>query len=236
VGSRRVEPAGSGYESWRVVIINVCFHGIGTPTLDREPDESRYWVTKTRFYEILDEIATWPPARISFDDGNYSDLKVGLPALVERGLGADFFVLAGRLGQPDSLDPQDVRELHASGMGIGSHGMRHRSWRRMDPRERHEELVTARDRLASITGAPVVGAACPVGAYDRALLRDLRRLGYPRVFTSDRRPAREAAWLQPRYSIRRDDTPETLRASVLARASVVARLRSSAAGLVKRWR
>ena len=46
--------------------------------------------------------------RISFDDGNASDLEIGLPALLERGLTATFFVLAGRLGRPGSLDADEV--------------------------------------------------------------------------------------------------------------------------------
>ena len=217
-------------------VTNVCFHGIGTPRRELEPGEDVYWVAEDRFRRILDEVATWPGVRLSFDDGNASDLAIGLPALLERGLTADFFVVAGRLGQPGSLDEDGVRELRRHGMGIGTHGMWHRSWRGMDQRERREEFVAARDRLATVTGAPVDAAACPRGQYDRRVLTDLRRQGYTRVYTSDRRPARAGSWLQPRFSVRRDDEPATLRAEALSPAPLGRRARNAAVGAVKRWR
>jgi peptidoglycan/xylan/chitin deacetylase (PgdA/CDA1 family) len=217
-------------------VTNVCFHGIGTPQRELEPGEDVYWVAEDRFRRILDEVAAWPGVRISFDDGNASDLEIGLPALLERGLTADFFVLAGRLGQPGSLDEDGVRELRRHGMAIGTHGMWHRSWRGMDPRERQEEFVAARERLADVAGAPVDAAACPRGQYDRRVLADLRRQGYTRVYTSDRRPARAGSWLQPRFSVRRDDEPATLRLEALSPAPLARRTRNAAVGVVKRWR
>lgn len=216
--------------------LNICFHGVGTPRRDLEPDEDLYWVDVDRFRRILDEIATWPSLRISFDDGNASDAEICLPALTERGLSADFFVLAGRLGTAGSLDEDHLRELLRHGMGVGTHGMRHRSWRGMDPDTTHEELVAARDRLAEVTRAPVTTAACPLGRYDRRVLGELRGLGYTKVFTSDRRAARRGDWLQPRFSVRRDDTPASLRAQVVASDRWPARLRATAVGVAKRWR
>jgi peptidoglycan/xylan/chitin deacetylase (PgdA/CDA1 family) len=217
-------------------IVNVCFHGVGTTPRAMEPGEDRYWVSVDQFYGVLDEIMTWPSVRISFDDGNASDAEIALPALVERGLTADFFVLAGRFGQPGSLTEDGVRELQRHHMTIGTHGMWHRSWRAMDPQESTEELVDARDRIAAVAGSAVTTAACPLGLYDRRLLADLRRQGYTHVFTSDRRPATGGAWLQPRFSVRREDTAESVRASMLHPAPLVTRARGVAVGVVKRWR
>jgi hypothetical protein len=124
-------------------LLNICFHGIGTPGRELEPGEDGYWVAADRYLLILDEIATWPSAQVSFDDGNASDVEAGLPGLVERGLTARFFVLAGRLGSPGSLAASDVRMLAAHGMSVGTHGMSHRSWRGIDPSTRQAELVEA---------------------------------------------------------------------------------------------
>lgn len=217
-------------------LVNVCFHGVGTPGRELELGEDVYWVSTDRFRRILDELASWPQVRISFDDGNASDVDIALPALLEHGLRADFFPVAGRLGSRGSLDDEGVRELRGQDMTIGTHGMRHRSWRGMDPRTHHDELVAARDRLAAAAGAPIESAACPLGQYDRRVLGALRRQGYTEVFTSDRRPARRGAWLQARYSVRRDDTPQTLRAEALTPAPLARRVRAGAVGLVKRWR
>jgi peptidoglycan/xylan/chitin deacetylase (PgdA/CDA1 family) len=217
-------------------MINICFHGIGEPARELPPDERHYWVGYRQFLQILDELAGWPAVRISFDDGNRSDLELAVPALRERGLWADFFVLAGRLGAAGSLAEPDVQELHRCGMGIGTHGMAHRPWRGMDPATRRAELVVARQRLSEVVGAPVDTAACPLGRYDRRLLAELRRLGYSRVYTSDRRHARPGAWLQPRFSVRSGDTPGSLRAAVLRRPPPARRAYLGAVGVAKRLR
>lgn len=217
-------------------MLNVCFHGVGEPKRELEPGEAVYWVGTGQFLRILDEVAQWPAVRLSFDDSNASDIEIALPALQQRGLVADFFVIAGRLDTPGSLGEAEVVELDRAGMTIGSHGMHHVSWRGMSGAICEAELGAARDRLAAVVGKPVRTAACPRGQYDRRALQALRRHGYRRVFTSDRRPAREDRWLQPRYSVRSHDTVETMRAEVLASPGPARRLRGSAVGLVKRWR
>ncbi|BCJ49713.1 glycosyl transferase [Actinoplanes sp. NBRC 14428] len=216
--------------------VNVCFHGVGTPGRELEPGEDHYWVSVERFHAVLDEVATWPSVRLSFDDGNASDVELALPALLERGLTAEFFLLAGRLDQPGSVSTEGVRELRRGGMQVGSHGMRHRSWRGLSEADSDEEFVAARQVLAEASGAPVTTAACPLGRYDRQVITRLRRHGYTRVYTSDRRPARPDAWLQPRYSVREHDDPAGLRAELLRRAPLSRRLRAAAVGTVKRWR
>ena len=217
-------------------VINICFHGIGTPGRDMEPGESRYWIGVDTFHRVLDDLASWPTVRISFDDGNASDIEIGLPGLQARGLSADFFVLAGRLGAPGSLDEPALKELVAAGMTVGTHGMNHIPWRGLDPATNKAELVDARARIASVTGTPVDAAACPLGRYDRRLLGDLRRFGYRRVYTSDRRAANPNAWIQPRFSIRAEDTAESFRAQATAVPPLSKRTRDAAKGLVKRWR
>ena len=214
-------------------VVNVCFHGIGTPSRELEPGESQYWVTEQQFESILDEIAAWPSLQISFDDGNKSDVELGLPALIERGLTATFFVLAGRLDSAGSLDPADVAELCSAGMTVGTHGMNHRSWRGMDAETRQRELSDARERIAEISGRSVDQAALPLGQYDRRLLSHLRRLGYQSVHTSDRRLARAGMWLQPRFSVRSDDSPQTIREAVRSARMLRHRLKLEAAGLAK---
>jgi peptidoglycan/xylan/chitin deacetylase (PgdA/CDA1 family) len=217
-------------------MLNICFHGIGTPRRSLSPGESRYWITSDEFHRILDEVASWPHVRISFDDGNLSDVEIGLDALVQRGLTATFFVLAGRLLVPGSLNESDIHELLRNHMTIGTHGMDHRPWRGMAHDVRNRELVEARCRIADVVGAPIDEAALPLGRYDRKLLADLRRLGYAAVHTSDRRAAHLGSWLQPRFSVRSDDTPQTMRESVLKPPPWPLRMKLEAKGVAKRLR
>src|SRR6478672_13332779 len=147
--------------------VSLCFHGIGVPQRTLETGESRYWISVESFHAVLDSVAGRPSVRISFDDGNVSDVETALPALAARGLKATFFVLAGRLGHSGSLSRDHVRTLVAEGMRVGTHGMDHRPWVGMDDATRRRELVEARDQLRDVTGSPIDEAALPLGRYDR---------------------------------------------------------------------
>lgn len=217
-------------------VVNVCFHGIGAPQRRLEPGEEAYWISEDVFLGVLDRVVSRPDVRLSFDDGNSSDVEIALPALLERGLVASFFVVAGRLDRPGSLSRDDVRLLHESGMTIGNHGMSHRPWRGLDPARRREEFVTARAVLQDVTGSRIHDAALPLGRYDRTVLSELRPLGYRTVQTSDRRWAHPDSWLQPRYSLHHGDTVESVERGVLRRPPVASRARGALVGTVKRLR
>ena len=133
--------------------------------------------------------------RITFDDGNASDVEHALPALRRRGLTGTFFVVAGRLGEPGFLDADGVRALAAAGMTVGSHGMRHRPWRELDDRRCTRSSSTPSGSSRTWSERPVTEAACPFGSYDRRVLGALRRSAYRHVYTSDRGrgPARRLA-------------------------------------------
>lgn len=215
---------------------NICFHGIGLPMRELEDGERDYWITPDLFHEVLDEVAQRPDVRISFDDGNRSDIDIALEPILNRGMTATFFVLAGRLGQPGSLGADDVARLRENGMRIGTHGMDHRPWRGMDAAMRHRELVEARSLLEDASKGPVNEAALPLGRYDRKVLGALKREGYRAVHTSDRRPARPGAWLQPRYSVLQSDTVESIRAAILKRPNPFERAKAELIGVAKRYR
>ncbi|MDN5795496.1 MAG: polysaccharide deacetylase family protein [Intrasporangium sp.] len=220
----------------RAALVNICFHGIGAPRRPLEPGEDQYWISAGLYEQILDEVAGRTDVRISFDDGNSSDVDIALPGLSRRGMTATFFALAGRLDAAGSLSSDDVRRLRDHGMTIGTHGLDHRSWRRMDVATRHRELVEARECLEDVLGVAVEEAALPMGQYDRTVLHSLKELRYRAVHTSDRRPARAGSWIQPRYSIRRGDTVESVRTTVLRPPGSLERLKREAVGVAKRLR
>jgi peptidoglycan/xylan/chitin deacetylase (PgdA/CDA1 family) len=217
------------------MIVNLCFHGIGTCVREREPGESRYWVAEDMFSRILDHVVDRSDVRLSFDDGNASDAAIALPALRERGLTATFFVLAGRLDDRASLGASEIRDLRATSMRIGSHGWSHVPWRGLSDIDAHRELVEARQAIAEVSGAFVDEAAMPLGRYDRQLVRRLRAADYRHVFTSDRMPAGPGSWMQPRYSATANDTTESI-AAIVAQRLTVRTVRNVAAGFAKRIR
>lgn len=189
---------------------HVCFHGVGTCAVEREPGESHYWMGEKVFLGVLDHLAGLPRVELSFDDGNKSDIEIALPALRQRGLQATFFALAGRLDDPASLSPADLRELRSCGMSIGTHGWQHVSWRGLADREAHRELIEAKSILEEASGSAITSAALPLGQYDRTSLQRLKMAGYRAVYTSDRFPARPGSWLRARYSVTAEDTVESV--------------------------
>ena len=217
-------------------VINICFHGIGTPQRLLESDEDLYWISKDLYLQVLEEVAGRDDIAISFDDGNTSDIVVGLDGLLQHERNASFFILAGRLGRPGSLTAGDLDELRRYGMTIGTHGMDHVSWRYLTRAQQEREFVHARQIIADAVGAPVCEAALPLGAYDRRVLVHLRRQGYHRVYSSDRRRIKAGAWLQPRFSIRADDTIESIRSTILAAPPLSLNVKNRAAAVVKRLR
>ena len=202
-------------------MINLTFHGIGAPGRPLDAGEAAVWVAADRYHAVLDAVRDRDDVRITFDDGNASDLEHGLPALLERGLTGTFFVVAGRVGAPGYLSAADVRTLADAGMRIGSHGMRHRAWRGLDDAALGEELVAAKQELeqrpgrAGDRGGVPVRQLRPAGARRAAA----RRLP-PRLHQRPRRRAARrvaAAAHHDRGGRRRRDGAERARAARLAR-------------------
>jgi peptidoglycan/xylan/chitin deacetylase (PgdA/CDA1 family) len=216
-------------------VLNLTFHGIGEPPSAVGDAERDVWLSEADFAASLDAIRTLPEATVSFDDGNSSDLQIALPALLERGISATFFVVAGRLGEPDYLSAADLRTLRDEGMTIGLHGMHHQRWRGLSDDDLDEEISGARRRLEDAAGARLDAAACPFGAYDRRVLARLRRAGFAAVFTSDGGWATRDAWLQARNTFRAGDGAAAV-ATIAADNGAAARSRHKLKTVVKRWR
>jgi peptidoglycan/xylan/chitin deacetylase (PgdA/CDA1 family) len=217
-----------------VLVLN--WHGIGRPQHDLDEGEDATWVQTSAFESILDLVATRDDVRMTFDDGNISDIEIALPRLVERGLTAQFFVLAGRIGEMGRLDEGGVRKLLDAGMAVGSHGWAHRDWRTLAPGETRAEYRDALATLAEIADRPIDAVAIPFGSYDRAVLRRLRHGPVRRVYTSDGGRTRPDRWLQSRFSVRHDTTPDDVLRMLDERPSARSRAIRAATLLAKRQR
>jgi peptidoglycan/xylan/chitin deacetylase (PgdA/CDA1 family) len=216
--------------------INLTYHGIGDPVRPLDPGEADIWVSRAGFLRMLDVVQARADVRLSFDDGNASDIGDALPALRDRGLQATFFLVAGRLGTPGYVDADGVKELVSAGMRIGSHGMHHRRWRGLDDAALHEEHVVAKAILEDVSGLPVTHVACPYGSYDRRVLQSLRRAGFTHVYTSDRGLAHLDDFLQARNSVTPRDEPKLLEDIASMEAAAHKALARRAKLAVKRWR
>jgi peptidoglycan/xylan/chitin deacetylase (PgdA/CDA1 family) len=219
----------------------INFHGVGNPSRAYEPDEEPYWIDRVHFKNILDFVEQHPSRaelRLTFDDGNSSDYAIVAPELKRRGLGARFFVLAGKLGRKGYLSKAEVRDLSAQGFEIGSQGIDHVHWTDASYAALVREIKDSKAILEDVTGCSVRSAAVPFGLYDRRVLRELSRHGYQNVFSSDGGPRLIAMLPTPRYSVQRS-VPLTSLASLIEASTSFSRralteLRVLAKALVRR--
>jgi peptidoglycan/xylan/chitin deacetylase (PgdA/CDA1 family) len=221
----------------------LTFHGLGAPPDHVPASERPYWIAPAAFAATLDAIRERaaaspgaPPVRITFDDGNRSDLDLALPALKARGLAATFFACAGRIGLAPYLDAGMLRTLLAEGMAVGSHGMHHVPWRRAGPARLGEEMAEARARLEEACGRPVTSLAAPFGLYDRRALAAARAAGFADFHTSDGGPAAPGRFLRPRTTLRRDSPAGAAALALAQGGGRLARLARDGRMLVKALR
>ena len=209
------------------------FHGIGRIERAFDPGEESVWISKDRFREILDAIAEDPTFQITFDDGNLSDLEIAVPALVERGLTATFFLPAGKIGAPGFLGVKEIELIAGAGMSLGSHGWSHRSWRHLDPDTGRQEFTESKRLLEEIARTPIDVAACPFGDYDRSVIQSLRKAGYRLAYSSDRGWSRGRRFLEPRNTVHHDsDASSVVLERKMSKESTVKAMKQA----VKRWR
>jgi peptidoglycan/xylan/chitin deacetylase (PgdA/CDA1 family) len=218
----------------QLFILNL--HGIGIPKRDVPASEQRVWLEPSQFHTVLDFASAQTNIQWTFDDANDSDHTIALPALVARNLKAQFFVVADRVDRPGYLSITQIKDLLAAGMGMGSHGWAHRRWAGLSPKDLHQELVEAKDRLEQLTQTKITAASCPFGSYNRKVIRALQEAGFQRAYTSDGGPVKAGAFLLARNTVQRGCELASLRQITTVKAGAVRRVCRSLKLLVKRWR
>jgi peptidoglycan/xylan/chitin deacetylase (PgdA/CDA1 family) len=165
---------------------------------------------------------------VTIDDGSPTLVRNALPILERHRIPAVAFVPAGELGQGRTglgvqLDGPHARitcdelaDLAARGITIGSHAWTHRSLTRMAAAEMQDEVVRSRDALARWTGQTVTAFAYPFGTRadsSAAAVAALRAAGYTCAFTSQHGAVRRDSdpFLLPRVKVEGGEGPRMFR-------------------------
>ena len=153
----------------------------------------RYVLTTARLAEHLTALnhvqpaSQWSdPGLITFDDGHASHHRYALPLLERLGRKATFFVTVADVDRrPEAVTWEQLREMHALGHAIESHGWSHRFLTRCSDAELREELERSKKSLEDGMGAPVRAIAMPGGRCDGRVLQSAAMAGYARVYDSN---------------------------------------------------
>ena len=121
---------------------------------------------------------------LTFDDGCETDLVAAAPILREHGFGATCYLTVAYLDRPGYLTREQVRELVATGIEVGSHSMSHAYLSDIDDAALHREIVESKRELEQIAGTAIRSFSCPGGRHDGRVLPMARLAGYETVTTS----------------------------------------------------
>jgi peptidoglycan/xylan/chitin deacetylase (PgdA/CDA1 family) len=124
---------------------------------------------------------------ITFDDGYDNLAETALPELLRHGFTATMFIISGLLGGTNEWDgapvwrlvsADQVRELAAAGMEIGSHSTTHLSLTGVNANQLEAQVRESRASLGELIGAPIRGFAYPYGSMDTPARHAVRDAGY----------------------------------------------------------
>lgn len=185
-------------------IVFLMYHELDLAARERSTSESAYaryilsvatfqrqmeWIKQSGIRGLcVSEALTYPADAsvcITFDDGCETDWIGAAPVLYDLGLGATFYVTAGRIGTTGYLSESQLRELNGQGFEIGCHSMTHPYLSDLEESELKHEIVEAKDRIEQVLGHQVEHFSCPGGRYNERVLRVASRAKFKTVANSE---------------------------------------------------
>jgi peptidoglycan/xylan/chitin deacetylase (PgdA/CDA1 family) len=130
-----------------------------------------------------------PPPRtfvVTIDDGHSDGFTYALPILEHYGFVATFYVVAGRVGEPDNLSWTQIRSLIAAGMEIGNHTLGHRALAQLSAADVQTQVEGAQARFIAALGVAPTTFAYPFGSFDAAVVAAIELAGFRMAVTTAR--------------------------------------------------
>ncbi len=135
---------------------------------------------------VLDEqLHAQPLVLLTFDDGHRSNAIFATNWLRAQNLSGLFFITTDWIDKRSHYcTADDLRSMHAAGMGIGSHGCSHRFIQDMDAVSARSELAESKSKLEDILGVAVRSISFPGGRCGPRDIEIALELGYEAVHGS----------------------------------------------------
>lgn len=153
------------------------------------------WSTPT-MAELAAEPAQWggKTVVITLDDG-YEDNLAACEELHKRNMKATLFMVSGAIGKEPAwhddgcavgrlLNQQELRQLKAAEIEIGSHTVNHARLTQIDDDQLIAELADSKSALQDVLGSEVTSFAYPYGEFDARAVAAVRNAGYRAACTT----------------------------------------------------
>lgn len=138
---------------------------------------------------------------ITFDDGYADNYNYAYPILKEEQAPGAFFVVSSTIGNDNRMTADQLREMQANGMQIGSHTVNHEILTGMNKEEIDFELRESRKALEKILGKPVFALAYPAGKVNEAVLDSAKKY-YEMAFVAKVSPhQKQTMYTLQRYGV-----------------------------------
>lgn len=119
------------------------------------------------------------PVILCFDDGWANQYQYAFPQLKARGQMATFFIFTNSIGAKHYMTLDNLKELAAAGMTIGSHTRSHpRLYQMTDPDKLWDEIAGSKAILEKKLGRPVEYFAYPYGKETEQSVALVKQAGY----------------------------------------------------------
>jgi peptidoglycan/xylan/chitin deacetylase (PgdA/CDA1 family) len=143
-----------------------------------------------------------PSIVLTFDDGDASYYDLVVPILKTFEFPSVVFVVSGLLGQRAEwirlasarghiMTAAQLRELHASGIEIGSHTVGHPRLTQLSREQLHHEIYDSKRSLEDTLNGEVYSFAYPHGDYSPMVMDMVREAGYECAVTCQGQDARQ---------------------------------------------
>lgn len=118
------------------------------------------------------------PVVLTFDDGWHNQYTYALPLLKKYHVPALFYIYTNPIGKERFLSWDDLKEMVAAGMTIGSHTLSHPYMNRLSSEELRREIVDSKKVIQEHLGVPVANFASPFGYWSPEIKALVAEAGY----------------------------------------------------------